>query len=67
MLTGDKRMKEIAENIGIEVHGSIWVIDELFNCNLISTEKAKELLEQLMKTNSWLPRNEIEKRIYKLK
>lgn len=23
MLTGDKKMKEIAENIGIEVHGSI--------------------------------------------
>lgn len=60
-------MKEIAENIGIEVHGSIWVIDELFNCNLISKENAIELLEQLMKTNSWLPRNEIEKRINKLK
>jgi predicted nucleic acid-binding protein len=67
MLTGDKKMKEIAENIGIEVHGSIWVIDELYNYNLISTEKAIELLEQLMKTNSWLPRNEIEKRINKLK
>lgn len=67
MLTGDKKMKEIAENIGIEVHGSIWVIDELYNYNLISTEKAIELLEQLMKTNSWLPKNEIEKRINKLK
>ena len=60
-------MKEIAENIGIEVHGSIWVIDELYNYNLISSEKAIELLEQLLKTNSWLPRNEIERRINKLK
>jgi len=67
MLTGDKKMKEIAENIGIEVHGSIWVIDELYNYNLISSEKAIELLEQLLKTNSWLPRNEIERRINKLK
>lgn len=67
MLTGDKKMKEIAENIGIEVHGSIWVIDELFNSDLISTKKAIELLEQLMKTNSWLPKNEIEKRISKMK
>ncbi len=67
MLTGDKKMKEIAENIGIEVHGSFWVIDELYNYNLISSEKAIELLEQLLKTNSWLPRNEIERRINKLK
>jgi predicted nucleic acid-binding protein len=67
MLTGDKKMKEVAENIGISVHGSIWVIDELYNYNLISTEKTIELLEQLMKTNSWLPRNDIEKRINKLK
>ena len=67
MLTGDKKMREIAENIGIEVHGSIWVIDELINSDLISTEKAIELLEQLLETNSWLPRNEIERRINKLK
>jgi predicted nucleic acid-binding protein len=67
MLTGDKKMKEIAENIGIEVHGSIWVIDKLINTDLISTEKAIELFEQLLKTNSWLPGNEIERRINKLK
>jgi len=67
MLTGDKKMREIAENIGIEVHGSVWVIDKLINSDLISTEKAIELLEQLLKTNSWLPRNEIERRINKLK
>ena len=67
MLTGDKKMREIAVKIGIEVHGSIWVIDELFNTGLISSEKAIKLLEQLLMTNSWLPKNEIERRINKLK
>ena len=67
MLTGDSRMREIAENMGIEVHGSIWVIDELISSDLISKGKAIELFEQLLETNSWLPRNEIEKRINKLK
>jgi len=67
MLTGDKKMREIAVKIGIEVHGSIWVIDELLNTGLISSEKAIELLEQLLMTNSWLPRNEIEKKINELK
>ena len=60
-------MREIAVKIGIEVHGSIWVIDELFNTGLISSEKAIKLLEQLLMTNSWLPKNEIERRINKLK
>ncbi len=67
MLTGDKKMRELAENMGLEVHGSIWVIDELTNRDLISEQKAILLLEKLMAINSWLPRNEIEKRINKLK
>jgi len=60
-------MRELAENMGLEVHGSIWVIDELTNRDLISEQKAILLLEKLMAINSWLPRNEIEKRINKLK
>jgi predicted nucleic acid-binding protein len=67
LLTGDKKMREIAEEMGLEVHGSIWVIDELISSNLVSPDKAIVLLEQLMATNSWLPRNEIDKRINKLK
>jgi len=67
MLTGDKKMKEVAEKLGIEVHGSIWVIDELIYNKLITQAKAIQLLELLIVTNSWLPRNEIEKRINKLK
>jgi len=67
MLTGDKKMREVAEKIGLEVHGSIWIIDELTSKNLISANKAIKLLEQLLITNGWLPRDEIEKRINKLK
>jgi predicted nucleic acid-binding protein len=67
MLTGDKKMREVAEKLGLEVYGSIWVIDELIRSDLISSDKAIVLFEQLLVTNSWLPRNEIEKRINKLK
>ncbi len=66
MLTGDRKMREVAEKMGLEVHGSIWIIDELIGNNLISTEKARILLEQLQLTDSWLPKDEIEKRINKL-
>jgi predicted nucleic acid-binding protein len=63
MLTGDKKMREVAEKLGIEVHGSIWVIDELIRNQLISPAKTVGLLELLIATNSWLPRNEIEKEL----
>jgi predicted nucleic acid-binding protein len=65
MLTGYQRMREVAEKMNIEVHGSIWIIDELVTKTLISSEKAILLLEQLLLTNSRLPRDEIEKRINK--
>ena len=67
MLTGDQRMREVAEKMNIEVHGSIWIIDELVSKALISSEKAIILLEQLLMTNSRLPKDEIEERINKLK
>ncbi len=67
LLTGDQRMREEAEKMNIEVHGSIWIIDELVTKTLISNEKAIVLLEQLLITNSRLPKDEIEKRINKLK
>jgi predicted nucleic acid-binding protein len=67
MLTGDRKMREIAEEVGIEVRGSIWIIDELLKNDLITPEKAISLLEQLMFTNSRLPKNEIERRINKLR
>jgi hypothetical protein len=53
--------------MNIEVHGSIWIVDELVTKSLISNEKAIELFEQLLITNSRLPKDEIEKRINKLK
>jgi rRNA-processing protein FCF1 len=67
MLTGDNKMKKIAESIGIEVHGSIWIIEELLNSRMISEARAIELYEHLMEINSWLPKDEIEKRINKLR
>ena len=60
-------MRDVAEKMSIEVHVSIWIIDELVTKTLISHEKAIFLFEQLLLTNSRLPGDEIEKRINKLK
>ncbi len=67
VLTGDSRMREVAEELGIVVHGIIWVIDELFRYEQISEKETRILFERLLTSNNWLPREEIEKRIRKLK
>jgi predicted nucleic acid-binding protein len=67
MLTGDKKMRDIAESLGIEVHGSLWVINELITKEMITNEKALTLIEELKKTNDWLPGNEIEKMVTTIK
>lgn len=67
MLTGDKKMRDIAEKMGVEVHGSLWIINELITRELITNEKALTLIEELKKTNDWLPKSEVEKMVIKLK
>lgn len=67
ILTGDKKMKDVASRLGLEVHGSIWVLDALVIEQMIEHVEAVELFDKLAMTNSWLPINEIERRINILK
>lgn len=67
LLTGDKKLRKEAEDQGVEVHGSIWVITSLVNDGLINKENGIQLLESLKDVNSSLPFYEIDKliRLYK--
>ena len=67
LLTGDRKLRMEAENQGVEVHGSIWVITSLVEGGLIDRIKGIELLESLKEVNSSLPYEEIDKliRLYK--
>ena len=61
LLTGDKKLRTEAENQGVEVHGSIWVITSLVDKGLIDSRKGIKLLEFLKEVNSSLPFDEIDK------
>jgi rRNA-processing protein FCF1 len=67
LLTGDKSLRSEAEENGLEVHGSIWVVMKILDAELLSTEKGIELYERLKIVNDSLPKEEIEKLIRKLK
>jgi len=63
ILTGDNTLRRYAESNQIEVHGILWVLDELVGEEQISEKMAYLKLMQLMETNSRLPKKECEKRL----
>jgi rRNA-processing protein FCF1 len=67
LLTGDKSLRCEAEENGLEVHGSIWVVIMIVETKLLTAAKGIELFEKLKTVNDSLPKEEIEKLIKKFK
>jgi len=47
LLTGDSELRSLAENSRIEVHGVLWVCDQLFEGKLSTAEQLHAALSQL--------------------
>lgn len=67
LVTGDKNLRSEAEEQGLEVNGSLWVIKTLVETKIIAPTFAAELLEKLKTVNDSLPKEEIDKMIKKYK
>ncbi len=67
LLTGDKKLREIGEKNGIEVHGILWVMDILFEKECLKGDKLIKALERILEGGSRLPEEECKKRIRKWK
>jgi predicted nucleic acid-binding protein len=67
LLTGDKKLRNEAKDLKIEVHGSIWVILSLVEKEIITKATGAGLMERLKLINSSLPHDEIDKLIKRLK
>lgn len=67
LLTGDKSLRSEAEEKGLEVHGSIWVVMMIVETKLLSAAKGIDLFEKLKIVNDSLPKDEIDKLIKRLK
>jgi rRNA-processing protein FCF1 len=63
ILTGDNKLRKFAESNEKEVHGILWIFDELVSAEIIIKGIAFEKLEQLTKINKRLPGNEYQKRL----
>lgn len=63
LLTGDRKLRTASTYDGVEVHGVIYVFDNLVEFNMISRQIAVEKLQQLYSINPRLPKEEVDKRI----
>ena len=65
LLTGDKKLKDVASAESLEVHGIIYLFDKMVSHSIIQPKLAATKLKELKSFNSWLPINEIDTRIKK--
>ena len=64
LLTGDRRLRVLAETETIEVHGVLWAIDELYQASLATAEKLYHALRLFERDQTVrLPQRELRARI----
>jgi len=63
LLSGDLHLRRAAEALGLTVHGTLWVLDELIKVGLLSPSQAARSLRQMLSRGCRLPKEECEKRL----
>jgi len=64
LVTGEKPLRKIAgETYKLEVHGSLFIFDELVKFSLLTPRRAHERLIRLIATGTYLPHEECQKRL----
>jgi predicted nucleic acid-binding protein len=63
LLTGDKRLRSLAEQKGITVCGTLWILDQLVITENLTKQEAYTFLQQLQLKNKRLPVDECEQRL----
>lgn len=63
LLTGDKNLRALAERLGVQTHGVLWVFDELLNSALLDPATAITRLTVVRANNPRLPVGECHKRL----
>jgi len=65
LISGDGPLRSMAGGQRIEYHGTLWLLEELVNRNLLSPSDAIRALQAMITKKRWLPRSECEKFVKK--
>jgi len=61
LLTGDKALREAAKEFNVEVHGTIWLVEQMLQGEKITVDVARVAFQQMKDAGSRLPWSEVEK------
>ena len=65
LITGDRRLRNYTENKDVEVHGILFLFDEMVGNAVITPEIGEIKLINMVSINIRLPKSEVELRIKK--
>ncbi|WAI02305.1 PIN domain-containing protein [Methanogenium organophilum] len=63
MLSGDGELRRVAKKAGVAFHGTLWLIDEMVEKEILQPERAAEALQAMCDNDRWLPVEECRRRI----
>jgi len=63
LLTGDRHLRRVAAQEGVDVHGTLWVLDEMVRLEVITPPQATQALERMLAQARRLPRAECQRRL----
>jgi len=63
LLTGDSKLKQLAIVEGITVHGTLWLVDTMFNNGCITAGDVEIAYQKMLDDGSRLPVKEIQKQL----
>ena len=62
LVTGDRRLSELAKEQGVPVHGVLWILDEMVIHHVLTAPQAANALREMLDQGARLPDVECQKR-----
>jgi len=58
LLTGEKRLRELARRNGVAVHGTLWLLEQMVRARVLTSGRAADALEKMLAEGCRLPETE---------
>jgi hypothetical protein len=67
LLTGDLRLRTAAQEQGIEMHGTLWLIEQMVKAEMITVKEAEAAYAKMRHVGRRLPWNDVDQQLVQLK
>ena len=67
LLTGDLRLRTVAEDEGVELHGTLWLIEQMVTARTITITQAEAAYAKMREAGRRLPWNDVDQQLRELK